>query len=130
MQTLVCFIIQDAPVFNFLGAGICFVDIWENPLLAFCFGLVYEAFVLYHLVRRRVSLSQKRDKVLRGVLDKVRYVCEDLDDGTMYLRARVNYDLAIITVDVYRSKPPTAQKQQKIPDQNNDGSDSPIIEVV
>ena len=85
-------------------------SIWENPVLAIVYGCLIEAFLMFHLVRRLSTLAAKQDKILRNLVSKVRYVCDDFNnaDGAtiMYLHARPNYDLALITVDVYKSQPP------------------------
>jgi len=118
---LICFGFYFGPRMQEWTCTMCpsVADFWDNPLLAFCFGFMIAACTLYYCVRGMVDgmvdQLQKRDKILRNIAAKVRYVCEDLNDGTMYLLARPNYDLAMITVDVYKSKPPAEPKMQNCP---------------
>ena len=77
----------------------------EDPFLAICFGAVYETCILYFLVKRQSVLDQESNKILLGILNKVRYACHDLEEnGRMYFLPRVNYDLRMIVVDVFKSR--------------------------
>ena len=100
-------------IYDFLQ-DLCPIEEGDSFILAGCFFALYEACILYFLVRRGLVLEQKRCKVLRRILNKVRYVCEDLEDGHMYFWARANYDLQLITVDIFKSKPPEAYDKDPV----------------
>ena len=114
-------------------------DIMEHPVLAFFFGFLYEIGMMYYFFLPRILDSlRKRDKLLRSLACKVRYVCDDVNnnnEGRMYLLARPNCELGLITVDVYKSKPPEEPKiastlKKPTPSRGASDDSSPVIEAV
>jgi len=108
------------------------MELWEQPFLLACvFFCIYEACVFPFLVQQRVAWQREGDKVLIGILNKIRYVCDDLNDGSIYFCARVNFGLNAITVDVSKSKPPTIpMKKRTDQSEKQNEKELPLVEIV
>jgi len=111
--------------------GICpEKELWEQPFFACVFFCLYEACALLILVQRRVAWQREGDKVLIGILNKIRYVCNDLNDGSMYFCARVNFDLVAITIEVSKIKPPTIPPPKRTDQcEKQNEKELPLVEI-
>jgi len=130
MQRVLCDqLIKD----NELYEGICMDNI--NPS-TFILWFLYNAVVFRCFLPRYSRAIFEHDKILQRVATKIRYLCEEINNDSLYLLARPNYDLRAITIDVFKSKPPVQpqkiQVQAVLNANKNDKSnsdDAPIVIV-